>query len=165
MLSLDDSRWGNLTGGYRMKCDPRPLLAKLENGLDTKATWHELWDDLHHQGDIGEASYAAVPHLVRIYRKHGMPDWNTYAIVAVVELARDKGKNPAVPKWVEDDYFSAIQELSKIGAAEVLVAKDLEASRAILGIIAIAKGLPTHGRFLVEFSEDELLEMESRAGY
>jgi hypothetical protein len=55
--------------------------------------------------------------------------------------------------------------LAKIGAAELLTAKDQEAFRAILGIIAIAKGLRTHGRFLVEFSEDELLEMESRAGY
>lgn len=152
-------------GGYRMKYDPRPLLAKLENGRDTEGTWHALWDDLHHQGDVGEASYAAVPHLVRIYRNHGLPDWNTYAIVAVIELARNKGSNPDVPKWLEEDYFSAIQELAKIGAAEVLTAKDHEAFRAILGIIAIANGLRTHGRFLVEFSEDELLEMESQAGY
>jgi len=68
-----------------------------------------------------------------------------------------------MPKWLEADYFSAIQELAKIGAAEVLTANDPEAFRAILGIIAIAKGLRTHGRLLVEFSEDELLDMESRA--
>jgi hypothetical protein len=148
-----------------MKCDPRPLFANLENGLDIEATWHELWDDLHHQGDVGEASYAAVPHLVRIYRNHDTPDWNTYAIVAVIELAREKNNNPAVPKWLEDGYFSAIQELTKIGAAEVLTANDQEVSRAILGIIAIAKGIRTHGRLLVEFSEDELLDMKSRAGY
>ena len=100
MLTLDDSRWGDLTGGYRMKCDPRPPLAKLENGRDTEGTRHALWDDLHNQGDVGEASYAAVPHLVRIYRNHGLPDWNTYAIVAVIELARNKGSNPDVPKWL-----------------------------------------------------------------
>src|SRR5229473_4222271 len=151
MLNLDDSRWGDLRGGYKMRCDPRPLLEKLENGQNMEATWHELWDDLHHQGDVGEASYAAVPHLVRIYRNHGTPDWNTYAIVAVIELARDKGNNPAVPKWLEQGYFSAIQELATIGAAEVLGAKDPEALRAILGFIAIAKNLRTHGRFLVEF--------------
>jgi len=114
---------------------------------------------------VGEASYAAVPHLVRIYRNHVTPDGNTYAIVAVIELARDQSNNPAVPKWLEDEYFSAIQELASIGAAEVLAAKDPEALRAILSIIAIAKGLRTHGRFLVEFGEDELLEMESQAGY
>jgi hypothetical protein len=165
MLTLDDHRWGNLMGGYRIKCDPRPLLANLESGRETESTWHELWDDLHHQGDVGEASYAAVPHLVRIYRKHDTPDWNTYAIVAVIELAREKGNNSAVPKWLADDYFSAIQELATMGAAEVLTAKSPEVFRAILGIIAIAKGLRTHGRFLVDFSEDELLDMESRAGY
>ena len=68
-----------------------------------------------------------------------------------------------MPKWFEEDYFSAIQELAKIGAAEVLSAKDPEAFRAILGVIAIAKNLRTHGRFLVEFSEEELLDLESRA--
>jgi hypothetical protein len=165
MLSLDDYRWDNLTGGYRMKCDPRPLLSKLENGMDTEATWRELWDELHHQGDVGEASYAAVPHLVRIYRKHGAPDWNTYAIVAIIELARQRGSNPVVPNWLHDDYFTAIQELAKIGVAEVLTTTDTEACRVILGVIAIVKGLPTQGRLLVEFSEEELLEMESKAGY
>ena len=165
MLSLDDTRWGNLKGGYGTKCDPRPLLAKLENSNEKEATWNELWNDLHHQGDVGEASYAAVPHLVRIYRNHDKPDWNTYAIVAIIELARDRGTNPALPKWLEEDYFSAIQELATIGAAEVLTADNPEAFRAILGIIAIARGIRTYGRFLVEFSEDELLDMESRAGY
>jgi len=160
MLALDDSRWGELKGGYRVKCDPRPLLANLENGIEIETTWHELWGDLHHQGDVGEASYAVVPHLVRIYRNHDTPDWNTYAIVAVIELAREKNNNPAVPKWLEDGYFSAIQELAKIGAAEVLTANDQETPPAILGIIAIAKGLRTHGKFLVSYSEDELLEME-----
>lgn len=142
MLALDDGRWGNLMGGYRMKCDPRPLLANLQNGRDTEATWHKLWDNLHHQGDVGEASYAAVPHLVRIYRNHGAPDWNTYAIVAVIELARKKGNNPAVPKWIEDEYLSAIQELATIGAAEVLTVENPESLRAILGVIAIAEGRP-----------------------
>lgn len=165
MLALDDSRWRNLKGGYRTKCDPRPLLAKLENGIDREATWNELWNDLHHQGNVGEASYAAVPHLVRIYRNHDKPDWNTYAIVAIIDLARDRGTNPALPKWLEEGYFSAIQELASIGAAEVLTADNPEAFRAILGTIAIAKGIRTYGRFLVEFSEDELLDMESRAGY
>ena len=163
MLGLDDDRWGNLMGGYRMKCDPRPLLAKLERRLDTETTWYALWDDLHHQGDVGEASYAAVPHLVRIYRNHDTPDWNTYAIVAIIELARDRGNNPALPEWLKDDYFSAIQELARIGAAEVLTAKNPEAFASILGIIAIAKGFRTYGKFLVDYSEDELVDMQSRA--
>src|ERR1700694_4323640 len=69
MLSLDDNRWNNLTGGYRVKCDPRPLLARLESDQNKETAWHELWEELHHQGDVGDASYASVPHLVRIHRQ------------------------------------------------------------------------------------------------
>jgi len=163
MLSLDDSRWNNLAGGYRMKCDPRPLLANLETAQNRETAWHELWEELHHQGDVGEASYASVPHLVRIHRKSGIVDWNTYAIVAIIELARGKRNNPEVPNWLEDDYVRAIRELAEIGAAEIWRTEEPEAVRAILSVIAIAKGLRTHGRFLVEYSEDELLDIESRS--
>ena len=92
MLSFEDKRWQNLEGGYREKFDPRPQLSKLLANNDTKVAWHELWEGLHHQGDIGEASYAAVPELVRIYRERRELDWNTYAIVGVVELAVRMGK-------------------------------------------------------------------------
>ncbi len=163
MLSLDDKRWSDLEGGYRMHFDPRPLLSALETDKDTKAVWHELWENLHHQGDVGEASYAAVPHLVRIYRQRGVVDWNIYAIVAVIELARERGKNPQVPEWLEEDYNRAIQELAGIGAVEVLQAKDPEDIRAILSIIAMSKGARTHARFLLEYSAEELLELETRA--
>jgi len=160
MLNLNDDRWNNLTGGYRMKCDPRPLLAKLEAGQDEATTWTELWDELHHQGDVGEASFASVPHLVRIHRNRGSADWNIYAIVAIIELARKTGSNPDVPKWLEEDYFRAIQELAEIGANEVTRAEEQDTVRAILSVIAIAKGLRAHGKFLVEYSEDELLDIE-----
>jgi hypothetical protein len=164
MLSLDDNRWKNLTGGYRTKCDPRPLLAQLQSEQTRETAWHELWQELHHQGDVGEASYASVPHLVRIHRSDGTVDWNTYAMVAIIELARGKGNNPEVPTWLEEDYHHAIRELAEIGAAEIRHTDEPEAVRAILGVIAIAKSLRTHGRFLVEYSEAELLDIESRAG-
>src|ERR1700733_9584133 len=119
MLSLDDNRWNNLTGGYRTKCDPRPLLAQLESEQNKETAWNELWEELHHQGDVGEASYASVPHLVRIHRANGAVDWNPYAIVAIIELARGKGDNPQVPTWLEEDYLPAIRELAEIGAAAI----------------------------------------------
>ena len=162
MLGLDDGRWGNLTGGYRTRFDPRPLLARLETEEDAAIAWHGLWNELHHQGDVGDASYAAIPHLVSIHRKRGVVDWNTYAIVAVIELARTERNNLELPKWLEEDYFRAIGELAEIGATEILHTKEPEAVRAILSVIALAKGLRTHGRFLVEYSEGELLDIESR---
>jgi hypothetical protein len=165
MLSLDDNRWKNLTGGYRTKCDPRPLLAQLQSEQTRETAWHELWQELHHQGDVGEASYASVPHLVRIHRSDGTVDWNTYAMVAIIELARGKGNNPELPTWLEEDYHRAIRELAEIGAAEIRHADEPDTVRAILSVIAISKGLRTHGRFLVEYSEDELLDIEARAGF
>jgi hypothetical protein len=122
-----------------MKCDPRPLLAKLESGRDRATTWHELWDELHHQGGVGDASYAAVPHIVSIHRKHGVVDWNTYAIVACIESARTQGENPRVPEWFEKDYFCSIQEVAQLGISEISRTDEPEAVRAILSVVAIVK--------------------------
>ena len=115
-----------------MKFDPRPLLAKLEAKQELESTWHELWDELHHQGDVGDASYAAVPQIVRIYRHHGAMDWNTYAIVVIIELARGRGTNPEVPKWLEEEYFAAIQDLAEIGRSELPQIQESEEVRAVL---------------------------------
>jgi len=159
MLSLDDIRWTTMHGGYKMPFDPRPLFERLEAGIDTEAVWSELWNELHHQGDVDEASYASVPHLVRIYRKRTTAEWNTYAIVAIIELARARGSNPDVPEWLAKDYFAAIAELAGLGATEVLTTDDTERVRAMLGVIAIAKQLPIHGELLVKYSEDELADI------
>jgi hypothetical protein len=160
MLSLDDSRWDDLSGGYRMKYDPRPSLRKLERHQDTAAAWGELWDELHHQGDVGDASYAAVPELVRIHRNGGAADWNLYAMVAIIELARTEPQNPELPDWLRDDYLRSIQELAQMGTKDIWSAEDADAKRAILSVIAIARELRRHGKFLVAYSEDELLDIE-----
>jgi hypothetical protein len=99
MLSFKDERWTKLLGGYRMAFDPRSALQNLESNLRVKEAWHELWEELHHQGDVGEASYAAVPHLVRIYRERGAIDWNTYAIVAVMPTNVDTSTVPSPTIW------------------------------------------------------------------
>jgi hypothetical protein len=87
-------------------------------------------------------------------------DWNSYAIVAIIESARTERENPRVPNWLEQDYFDALRELAEIGMSDILRTQEPEDVRAILSVIAIAKGLRTHGRFLIEYSEDELLDLE-----
>jgi hypothetical protein len=156
MFSLDDDRWTLLAGGYKSPFDPRPALAKLSNRQDEAAAWEELWEELHHQGDVGEASYAAIPELVRIHRSQGSANWNLYAMTAIIELARTESGNPEVPEWLREDYFRSIHELAEMGAKEIWSADDPETIRAVLSVIAIAKGLRTHGKFLVEYSEDEV---------
>ena len=121
MLQFDDPRWDSLSGGYRIPYDPRPALRAWERGSDDDAAWKELWNELHHQGDVGEASYAAVPHLIRIHRERGIPDWNAYALAATVEQARHSEQNPVLPAWLEAGYRRAWLDILEAGLAELAV--------------------------------------------
>ena len=163
MLSLDDKRWADLKAGYRVPVDLRPLLRQLESEPDPRETWHQLWEELYHQGDVDEGSFVAVPHLVRIHRERKVVDWNTYAIAATVELARGTNGNPDVPMWARDSYEEALQELGRAGLEELPRARDPEAVQSILALLAIVHGARTCGRILVEFSEGELIELERAA--
>jgi hypothetical protein len=160
MLSLEDERWNDLQGGYRIPFDPRPLFRRLESEKEDEAVWHELWEELHHQGDVGEASYAAVPQLVRIHRERNLDDWNIYAMVATIELARGQGRNPELPGWLEKEYFDAIQDLAEFGRNRFAHAEDRYVIRGILSILAISKGARNYGKLLLEYSEEELLDFE-----
>ena len=164
MLNLDDKRWTELKGGYRVPFDPRQLLRRLESGTDIQRCWQELWQGLYHQGDVGEASYAAVPHLVRIYQNCGKIDWNTYAIVASIELARNVGENPDVPLWLRQGYEDAINSLAMTGLGELPHAKEKEIIRSILAVFAIWKEARTYARIIIDFSEDELNELVGSIG-
>ena len=59
----------------------------------------------------------------QIHGERKPDNWNTYALVATIELARGTAKNPEVPEWLKEEYFSAIQDLAKLGATEILRAK------------------------------------------
>jgi len=83
-------------------------------------------------------------------------------MVAIIELARTESQNPEMPNWLREDYFRSIEELPRMGTKEIFSATESETKRAILSVIAIARGLRTHGKFLVAYSEDELLEVEPR---
>lgn len=161
MLTFDDERWNHLMGSYKTPFDPRPSLKRLESKQSSATAWQELWEELHHQGDVGKASYAAIPELVRIHRNGGAANWNLYALVATIELARTEPHNPELPDWLQEDYFRSLQELAQMGTRDILRADEREATRAILSVVAIAKGLRMHGKFLLAYSEDELSEMES----
>lgn len=158
-MELNDPRWADLNGGHGRPFDPRPALRRLEDGSDVPAAWRQLWDGLHHQGDVGEASYASVPHLVRIHQVRGVLDWNTYAIVATIDLARDRRANPPVPSWLRSEYSSAIERLAELALRELPRVTDRETTRSMLSILAIWRGARTYGRVLAELSEDELLEL------
>jgi len=162
MLSFDDNRWDQLSGGYRTQFDPRAAFSKLESSIQSEDAWNELWEGLHHQGNVGEASYASVPHIVRIYRQRPRDRWRTFGLVALIELARGRGTSPEIPNWLKEDYFQAIQDLAEIGSTEVMREDDAYAVRAMLSVVAIARGARAHARFLFEYSDEEMIALEKR---
>lgn len=156
-MQMDDDRWTGLNGGYRITYDPRDALRRLEEG-DT-AAWQELWQELHHQGDVGEASYAAVPQLIRVHRSRGVADWNTYALIAAVEEARHSDRNPPMPEWLREDYDAAWRDLQSLAMAEFTAADSDELVRCILAVLALSKGKVELGRIcmLTPNEWDEIL--------
>jgi hypothetical protein len=163
-MQFDDPRWVTLRGGYRLPYDPRDALRSLERGTDVEAAWAELWNELHHQGDVGEASYAAIPHLVRIHARRAQPDWNIYAIAAVIDEARQCGSNPDLPLWLRQEYEAAWGDLVELGLRDLRHAQDDVLVRAALAAIALAKRQRTLARMAL-LTEDERMEMLDLAGW
>jgi hypothetical protein len=136
MLPLDDPRWAKLEGGYRMPYDPSPALGRLERGEDV---WDELWQELHHQGDVGESSYAAVPQLVRIARSLPQRDYNFYGLVSTIEIERHRKSNPPLPDWLEASYRAAWREVLHLALTDLRTAEDRETIRITLGAVLLSK--------------------------
>ena len=164
VMNLDDPRWGMLEGGYRVPYDSRDALRALERGQAAQA-WEELWNELHHQGDVGVASYAAVPHLVRVHEARGVADRNTYALAAIIEDARQAGHNPALPVSMRHAYNAAWRRLAELGLHELPAAADPTLISAILAVVAMHKGEFELGRFAMLFTDDERKDILAKAGW
>lgn len=137
MLPLSDPIWKSLRGAYKGLYDASVPLVRLEHGDDV---WEELWNELHHQGDVGEASYASVPHLVRICGARPTRDGNVYALVSTIEVERHRKSNPPLPDWLRADYDNALRELLALGLSDLARIEDPITIQCILGAVALARG-------------------------
>lgn len=155
-MELDDPRWLELDGGYRVRYDPRPAINRVCDG-DANA-WHELWEELHHQGDVGVASYAAVSILVAMAPSEFWRDWNLYALASTVEEARCSDKNPEVPTWLEVAYANAWDQLERQALTVFPTINSEEMIESVLTVLALRKGQSALAQF-AQFSEDERRDM------
>jgi hypothetical protein len=163
MLSLEDKTWKELHGGYGIPYDASAALRSMQDGKDV---WDELWNELHHQGDVGVASYAAVPELVRIAGDATRRDWNFYGSVATIEVERHRKGNPSIPAWLKADYDSALARASVLGLADIRSRTDSETVRAILSVLALARGELKLGAMLSGLDASELDEwLEERLAW
>ncbi|MFB9242100.1 hypothetical protein [Massilia antarctica] len=155
MLSLDDTGWKDLHGGYGVPYDVSVALRSMQGGNDV---WEELWNELHHQGDIGDASYAAVPQLVRIAGMAGSRDWNFYSLLAIIEVDRHRKGNPPIPAWLQSSYDEAWVRAYQVAVMDLSSSTDSLTIRAILAVLALAKGEVKLGALLSGLDTSELDE-------
>jgi len=153
LLPLSDPKWKELTGGYKIPYDASVALSRLERGEDV---WNELWQELHHQGDVGEASYAAVPHIVRIAAKLSRRDWNLYGLLSTIEIERHRKSNPPLPPWLTESYRLAWRTLLDIALEDLRVLTERETVQSILGVLALAKGDLKLGAMISFIDDSEL---------
>lgn len=86
-------------GGYGIPYDSEPAIEKLSTSHDEAIA--ELWENLYHQGDVGLASYAAVPALVQA---------GELSLTAAIEVARNSGSNPELPETLRKEYEHALKQ-------------------------------------------------------
>jgi hypothetical protein len=97
-----------------------------------------------------------LPHIVRIARIRSFSDWNVYAIASTIEASHRFGHNPAVPDWLRKSYETAWQDLLVTGLEQLCIETDELTIRAILAMVALAKGLSRLGRLLSDFDSSEI---------
>lgn len=145
LLPLSSKNWKRYRSGYnRVVLDaPQWISELLENDFDNDH-WEYLWDELHHQGDVGEASYAVVPYLAKYAEETNSTEWHIWAFPVVVELARLEGNNPDIPEEIRESYFQGIKQLASI-AAKIEYWEEMSAP-CMASCLALAKGQPIFAR-------------------
>lgn len=156
MLPLNDPRWKTYDGGYGTPYDASVPLRQLFATGSSKELWQELWNKLHHQSDLGPASYAAVPHLLEFTRTQAKLDWNVFALVAVIELERPT--NLAVPAELSDAYFHSIASVPNLLAAHPDTHWDELVMQGAASCLALARGQREFARVYLEMSLKQGLE-------
>ena len=137
-----------------MPYDASIALRHMELGA---VVWDELWENLHHQGDVDEASYAAVPQLVRIGTRL-TADWNLYALAATIEVERHRTTNPPLPDWLTTPYRAAWEQLAALALRDLVGAPDPLLVKPALSVVALARGNLKLGAILTYMDDSEIAE-------
>ena len=160
-MDLDNKIWRTLQGGYKMVYDSSRPLKKLKAAgrqEELKVIFAELWENLHHQGNVGTASYLAVPHLVDICIEKKSLDWNFIGLCVLIENGRLEEQNPELPDEFQDYYFEALSKLENYLLINFKNITDQSAIRLTLALFATINGQPKLGRAIELLDEDVLPE-------
>ncbi len=157
MLELDGAEWTNLRHAYGSAEDIPALLSELEVGFGESReseVWDSLWSALAHQGDVYDASFAAVPHVVRILAKEpSAATFHYFQFPAWIEICRSK-QGIGLSEQLAPAYRAALDRIPGLVAQATTrtLSPDLLASS--LAAIAASNGNPVVAEAALELQPD-----------
>lgn len=157
LLSLDNPEWAQLKHAYGSASDIPDLLRQLDGfpaAEGDREPWFSIWSALAHQGDVYSASFAAVPHVVRVIS--AAPERATFTYFqfpAWVEICRHR-KNIEVPPDLLPAYSEALGQLPALIGAAAVRPWDGVFLACALSAIAASKGFPVVAEAAMELEPD-----------
>ena len=169
MIELHDPRWEKLSHAYGSAADTPELLRQLAGATGPNIRydsdpWFTLWSSLCHQGDVYEASYAALPHIVEIAcTAKSAIDCSFFQLPAAIEIARHGGKGPPVPVDLATAYNDAVSRLTECVALHRHEDWDQPALLSAVSALAVAKGHHRVAEAIMDLDDDlitRLIELD-----
>lgn len=160
-MNLDNNIWSTLEGGYKITYDASIPLRQLQSTSDQtiiETVFAELWGNLHHQGDVGLASYLSLPHIVSTCIDKKSLDWNYVGLCVVIEHCRLSGHNPELPREYKTEYIDALKKLEQYLLSNFKSITDPDTLRLTLALFATANGQANLGRAIENLDEDVIQE-------
>ena len=169
MIELSDPRWQTLSHAYGSAADIPDLLRQLDGATGSQIghesePWFTLWSSLCHQGDVYDASYAALPHIVEIAcnAKEAI-DFSFFQLAAAIESARNSGNGPPIPIDLADAYADSVSRLTECVALHCHENWDEATLLSAASALAAAKGHHRVAEALMNLDDDlitRLIELD-----
>ncbi|WP_147364076.1 hypothetical protein [Deinococcus cavernae] len=151
-IPLDDSRWSDLLGGYGTNENFPKLIAEM---MEDETPSSDLWDALHHQGDVNLGSYAALPYILdRTEQLEPAQRTEFLGLAGTILALSEAERNPKPEGEIAAQMQAAHVRLGTL-ALEALQATQ-ETDEYLLGIllgsVAVAKGHARLGNVLLDWT-------------
>jgi len=172
MLELKSSRWTELSHAYGDASDIPELLSELEDTPQESfdeyeaEPWYSLWSALCHQGTTYTASYAAIPHVIRIAQeKNEVPHALFFLFPASVEISRLNGLGTGIPGDLVDSYFHSLQQLHQLAHKLAHLHWSEFLGRSIAAALLATKGHGMLADMIRELDPEGIKEIRRNQGW
>ncbi len=164
MLSLESATWGRIDHAYGPASDIPNLLRAVSSypvKVDSQSEpYFTLWSSLFHQGDVYEASYAAVPHLLSIGESApAAVAEELLHLVTMIEAARLKDRGPTLSEELEQPYLAAIRSIPSFVAQRSESDWTEGFARICAASVVVAQGKSDLAEAILELSPDTIASL------